>query len=124
MHATGVHTCDCVPYTGATIKTQNNVARIAVQLPAPKTIFQVYFRGSWGAGNAQVRGRVHTPCPRQQAHALCCSKQPPSTLVSLNITQSPTVPQVRLISSDNKTTIVAQPTSAVNWVDQVVRGTW
>lgn len=37
------------------MKKAGLVARITVNLPTPKTLFQIYYRGSWGKGSAQVR---------------------------------------------------------------------
>lgn len=40
---------------GATITAINGVASITVILTAPRTVYQLYFRGGWGTGSAQVR---------------------------------------------------------------------
>jgi hypothetical protein len=45
----------CRAHAGATVKKAAGVASIIVALPTPKTLFQVYYRGSWGKGTAQVR---------------------------------------------------------------------
>lgn len=52
-------TClDCCARAGATVKKAQGVASITVTLPTPKTLFQIYYRGGWNKGRAQVRQHV------------------------------------------------------------------
>lgn len=57
--------CMCVPRAGATIKAVQGLAFIRASLPAPRPVYQVYFRGNWGSGSssgvARVRGDNGTP---------------------------------------------------------------
>lgn len=52
--STLVAATDASFYTGSYVSLLNKVAMLNVSLAAPGPVYQVYFRGSWNAGRAQV----------------------------------------------------------------------